>query len=67
MTGHHLRLLRQHPNFECDFETARRIGAPLVLVDKLTREISRHVVIESFARLDGMRRVGPWPDEMDFA
>lgn len=115
MAGHHLLLLRQHPDFQCDFETARRIvysdarktwdgfgtlyvapygsedathwqvivgaredivdhdwmfmalGAPLVLVDKSTGEISRHVVIENFARLDGMSRVGPWPDEMDFS
>ena len=25
MAGHHLRLSRQHPDFECDFETARCI------------------------------------------
>jgi hypothetical protein len=45
----------------------RALGAPLVLVDKSTGEISRHVVIESFERLDGMSRVCPWPDEMEFA
>jgi hypothetical protein len=113
MAGDHLRLLDRHPDFECDFEAARRIvyadarrtwddfgtlyvapygsedathwqvivgareaivdgdwmyvrmDAPLILVEKATGQISRHVHIDSFARLTAMTLVGTWPDETD--
>jgi hypothetical protein len=78
MAGHHLRLLRQYPDFECDFETARRIVyadarttwdgfGTLYVAPYASEDATRWQVIESVAWLDGMSRVGPWPDEMEFA
>jgi hypothetical protein len=111
MSTPRLRALPQHPGFECDFETARRLvfrderrhwddwgtlyvapygsedsthwsvivgarealvdhdsmflimDAPLVLVEKATGEITRHVYLDNFDRMDAMTDVGPWPDD----